>query len=337
MLKTPPLSVNSQHFQMLKRMLEGAGLNLPDVIQNLGYSKELSLEAYTAADYLKIMAHSAYLLEDESLALTTRKILPGTHDFVLQNVNEANSVLSVFKSISNAYNIIHGGKYNFAESADRRVSYIINDRDFPYPEPGNNQYIEFTLENLLVYVHAVIDLLLGGKATAKLTKIETRVRENSLLKSVFTHCPVEHKEHIYALHYDCSILNEPLFTSADLTLTFTHVLDGLSKRLGSYNMKPEIITKIHKLFNQKLYNQDEVASKLNQSVATLKRKLKNHDTSFKDLKDIYLNQQAKQLLSQGIDIEDIASTLGFSSARSFNRAFKSWNAITPSSFLKKHG
>ncbi|MEM8800199.1 MAG: helix-turn-helix domain-containing protein, partial [Pseudomonadota bacterium] len=81
--------------------------------------------------------------------------------------------------------------------------------------------------------------------------------------------------------------------------------------------------------------QDEVASVMHMSVATLRRRLAEDGLQFRDLKQQALNSQARAMLAAGHPVGDVAETLGFAEPRSFNRAFKAWNDITPRQFQKK--
>ena len=72
------------------------------------------------------------------------------------------------------------------------------------------------------------------------------------------------------------------------------------------------------------------------SSRTLKRRLQQRGTSFQDLLDLVRMGQAKRLLfetSQSIDA--IASTLGYSDASNFSRAFKRKEGVTPAVYRRQ--
>jgi AraC-like DNA-binding protein len=79
-------------------------------------------------------------------------------------------------------------------------------------------------------------------------------------------------------------------------------------------------------------DQAEAARRLGVSVATLRRRLAETGTRFRDLRAIGLNERAKQMLNRHRHPDDVAETLGFSDSRSFSRAFKAWNGVTPSNW-----
>jgi AraC-like DNA-binding protein len=78
---------------------------------------------------------------------------------------------------------------------------------------------------------------------------------------------------------------------------------------------------------------EQVATKLGQSVSTLRRNLLRENTSFQAILDCLRMQRASALLREtGLTIEELASVLGFSSAGVFSRAFKSWTGQSPSGY-----
>jgi AraC-like DNA-binding protein len=68
------------------------------------------------------------------------------------------------------------------------------------------------------------------------------------------------------------------------------------------------------------------------SVATLRRRLAETDTSFRDERQRAMNTYACERLLEVRDIAAVAEELGFSDPRAFTRAFKAWNGLTPSDF-----
>ena len=81
---------------------------------------------------------------------------------------------------------------------------------------------------------------------------------------------------------------------------------------------------------------DVVASTLNMSSATLKRKLKAEGASFRQIKDNVLFFESKKLLDEThYSIDVIAEQLGYSDASNFSKAFKAWSKVTPTEYRSK--
>jgi AraC-like DNA-binding protein len=74
----------------------------------------------------------------------------------------------------------------------------------------------------------------------------------------------------------------------------------------------------------------QVAHALNCSVRTLQRKLVASGTTFRELTDSVRSQLAESYLSDPkVSSSEVATLLGFSEQRAFNRAFSRWTGESP--------
>jgi len=77
----------------------------------------------------------------------------------------------------------------------------------------------------------------------------------------------------------------------------------------------------------------QVADHLHVSERTLRRRLKNEATSFRDILDEIRNLLAREyLVKTSLTVAEIAHLLDFSEAVHFRRAFVRWNSITPGDY-----
>ncbi|MET1074673.1 MAG: AraC family transcriptional regulator [Umezawaea sp.] len=77
----------------------------------------------------------------------------------------------------------------------------------------------------------------------------------------------------------------------------------------------------------------EVASRLGVSAPTLRRKLATEGTSFREVREQLLRDQAvASLVRGGESVEELALRLGFSEASAFHRAFKRWTGSSPGAY-----
>lgn len=82
-------------------------------------------------------------------------------------------------------------------------------------------------------------------------------------------------------------------------------------------------------------DQDEVARELSMSVRTLRRRLTEEGTSYRELVAETLGMLAEELLRTGMPVEQIAERLGYADASSFTHAFKSWKGMTPGRYARE--
>ncbi|MGW5113473.1 AraC family transcriptional regulator [Nocardia sp. NPDC004123] len=81
-------------------------------------------------------------------------------------------------------------------------------------------------------------------------------------------------------------------------------------------------------------SQDEVAAGLRMSVRTLRRRLDEEGTSYRELVDETRQMLAEELLSIGATVEDVAGRLGYADASGFTHAFTRWTGTTPGRFAR---
>lgn len=81
---------------------------------------------------------------------------------------------------------------------------------------------------------------------------------------------------------------------------------------------------------------EEVAAALALSPRSLRRKLDERATSFRNLQDEARRQLAERLLSTtSMKVEELAFHLGYSDAASFTRACRRWHGMSPGEFRKR--
>ncbi len=80
-----------------------------------------------------------------------------------------------------------------------------------------------------------------------------------------------------------------------------------------------------------------IADHLNISYRTLRRRLSEENTSFKDIQIfVRMTLASEYLLNSNLSSGEISHILGYSDATNFHRAFKSWSNSTPGSYRKLH-
>ncbi|MEP5568465.1 MAG: AraC family transcriptional regulator [Halioglobus sp.] len=79
-----------------------------------------------------------------------------------------------------------------------------------------------------------------------------------------------------------------------------------------------------------------IASQLNLTTATLRRKLRAEGSSYQQLKDDIRRDTAIHQLGRGqLTMDQVAQSVGFSEPTSFFRAFKRWTGVTPRAYLSE--
>jgi AraC-like DNA-binding protein len=135
-----------------------------------------------------------------------------------------------------------------------------------------------------------------------------------------------------ALVFDQTTAQLPLISANPLM--YQNMLQLCQQKLRQLEGETGYASKVLRILHSKqaYYNPklEEVAAMLNISARTLQRKLKDENQTYQLLLEHYQIEMASQLLSRpGMQIQEVAFLLGFTSLQSFSRAFKRKAGISP--------
>ena len=333
---------SNDYVKNILTLARSANISLVEILLELGLPVEILEEKVplNLVDFFRIQNRLSIEIRDESLLMSTRPLMLGTTDHVLASLQNKETIVDAIKQLATSYNFIHSGQYNRVELRNMHLVYIIDDADFPYAPQSDAQHIALNMGNVLIFVHGVISSLLNTPIGNFIKKVQYKTDHTSteFEQKIFNNVSIQTNSKTYALFYDLSIINELLAWDNEKPLTSQYVFSEVQKLLSVQNQEINTVNcfkyRVIELLESGVRQQNKVASQLNCSIATLRRNLNQQNTSFRKLKEMVLNREAKMLLSQHLSLIDIAETLGFSDMRSFIRAFKQWSGITPTEYMK---
>lgn len=137
--------------------------------------------------------------------------------------------------------------------------------------------------------------------------------------------------------FDASYLESPVVQNQDTLMDFIRsapyhlVISDSSQQ----SLKAKVRAILSKDVSGSQPSAEDVASRLNLSATTLRRKLQTEETSYQRLKDECRMEAAFHYLScPELPNASIAERLGFDETSAFFRAFKKWTGITPGDYRK---
>lgn len=276
-------------------------------------------------NYMRLLAALNALTDDEAFHLTTRRMLPGTTRFILKNLYNCRDLKTLLSQLASGFNFVHGGNFNRVAFKPRSYTYQIDDNHFAYDAASHKEKIYTILDGALLLIHGVVTLCCPQ---VRLKRVESKGGNESVLPSLFSATPVELNAPVYQLIYTTCADAE-----VDPALLTTLPLDQIYlAALHERGTQTSLSQAVSALAWEARFSQEAIAEQMHMSTATLRRKLAEEGVSFRHLCETQRNQLARQLLQQGLTTDEICTRLAFSDERSFNRAFKQWNGVTPSHF-----
>ena len=152
-------------------------------------------------------------------------------------------------------------------------------------------------------------------------------------------CPVLFSQPACELHHRVELLEQEIKTYDPQV---KEVLSSLRENLqGKLASRGDIIRDVKLNLRRDeghFPSLEQVASGLAMSSRTLRRRLREKNTSFQELLDAERHQVATQfLLDTTMNIQQIAEYCGFGDAQNFSQAFKRWQGISPTEFRSSQG
>lgn len=195
----------------------------------------------------------------------------------------------------------------------------------------------FLLEYLMVFVHRLLSWLVGGKIPLDHAQINYTPEDYQQEFTLLFRCPLTFEAESNALFFPLSLLEASINNSRQDFAQLIEQFPLLVMRFPGeeFTLGHQVRQQLVHHFNQQqqLLTATEVATHLNISSATLRRKLANLGTNFGEIKSQVRQSMALELLSNKYNTVDvIALLLGYSEARAFSRFFKQWTGLTPSQY-----
>ncbi|NWN92244.1 AraC family transcriptional regulator [Marinobacter adhaerens] len=193
----------------------------------------------------------------------------------------------------------------------------------------------FLRESILVIWHRLGSWLVGQPVELKKAEFDyPRPAHGDEYRHIF-HCPLAFESEHTALTFDNRFLSAPVIRARPEIHQFlkTSPADLLSRPDESNTFTGQIRGLIGRDFSRPLPDFDWIASELHTSPQTLRRRLKQENTSFQEIKDLLRRDTAIYYLGRPeLSINDIAEKVGFTEPSTFHRAFKKWTGVTPGAY-----
>jgi hypothetical protein len=186
-------------------------------------------------------------------------------------------------------------------------------------------------------LHALLSIAAGIDLSPSLRLVRSRRASRAVSGGLlaFWSAPTQCNASDCALEYDRSVTAWPIRAGVGDVVGFTDVYNAIrtmiAAREGSGNSSDFPACAAAAIAGGAT-GQPQVARRLGVSVATLRRRLGEAALTFRDVRARVLNNSARSMLESHSRASVVAEALGFADDRSFARAFKSWNGLTPAAY-----
>ncbi len=198
-------------------------------------------------------------------------------------------------------------------------------------------YRPYVLEAVVFLSVRFLSWLIGQQIVPKRINLDFATLDDGEYASQFP-CPVHYRQPSCEIVLDSRYMQMPLVQNAlslskFLRSSLEELMDG---DIQNASLNAQIRSIISKEFGNNFPDFSVVCDKLAMTPQTLRRRLKDENTSYQEIKDSIRKDASIYYLSKPeLTIDEIALLMGFSEASSFHRAFKKWTSKTPSAYRQE--
>lgn len=328
---------NSISITYVRKLLAGAareGISLEQLFAHCGLdAAQLAVPdaRIDAASFIRLLQAVMKLTEDEFLGLGRgTKSKPGTFSMMAHAVINCRNLEKAIQRSAQFYELFDlPTRSTLTREGDKAI--------FEFGVTAD-AYREIILEGIVFLLVRFWSWLIGRNVTPDAIYFDfpapTEARE---FRHLFP-CPVLFDQSCNRIVFNASFLNKPLVQNP-LSLarflkdSFAQLILGGSPEIG---LPQQIRAIISKEYGNNFPDFSVICEKLNMTPQTLRRRLKDLNTSYQEIKDAIRQDASIYYLSkEELSIDEIALMMGFSEASSFHRAFKKWTGKTPASFRRE--
>lgn len=323
----------SRHF--VQAALTGAqrqGFDTDSMLRQAGISPDLlkiDMARVNSAQYSRLMQVIWAEMADEFMGLGPRRCKTGTFATMCALVIDCPTLEAVYQRAFQ-FSALFEPTACLRLEDDGDIARLVTMIDGTFDDP-----MYFLRESLLVIWHRLGSWLIGQPVELSEASFSyPRPAHGDEYRHIF-HCPLTFDAPDTALTFDRRFLTAPVIRGKPEMHQFlkTSPADLLSRPDESNTFTGRIRTLIGRDFAKPLPDFEWIAAELHTSPQTLRRRLKQENTSFQEIKDLLRRDLAIYFLGRPeLPVNEIAHRVGFTEPSTFHRAFKKWTGITPGAY-----
>lgn len=311
-----------------------SGVSIPELLVQVGIERERLEDPQARVDrstFLRLLLTVMEQTGDEFLGFGQgRRSKPGTFSMMAHAVINCANLEEAVRRGMDFYDLFDLGVDTHLVK-EEELAYLIVEM------PQRLDFRDIIIEAVFLLSVRFMGWLVGRPIPLHCVEFDFAAGgENS--EKVFK-CPVKHEQPVNRVIFNSDVLTLPLVQNE---LSLSHFLRNslgqlLTGEVYQSGLPAQIRTLITNEYHQRVPDFAEICARLNMSPQTLRRRLKEANTSYQAIKDDIRKEASVYYLSKpDLSIEEIALLMGFSEASSFHRAFKKWTNKTPAEYRRDH-
>ena len=267
-------------------------------------------------------------LNDEFMGFTEVPSKMGTFALMSDLIPQCLTLKDQLKQTARFYNLTHPNiEFDLKEyHKDAVLSISLTD--------NSNDDHHFLREFLMVIWHRFPSWLIGEPINLRSVEFSFARPDHESELNVMFPAAISYRQNSNRLIFDRRYLSKPITRTRSEIQQFVrrspYDIMTIPGRQQTLESQIERLLAPHGADRMANITLHDVAEQLFMSPQTIQRRLSDSGTSFNTIKENWRRERAIKLLQNSqLSIEAISERLGFSEARSFTRAFKTWTGLSP--------
>lgn len=267
-------------------------------------------------------------LNDEFMGFTKVPSKMGTFALMSDLIPQCLTLKDQLKQTARFYNLTHPNiEFDLKEyHKDAVLSISLTDNSYDAQH--------FLREFLLVIWHRFPSWLIGEPINLRSVEFSFSRPDHESELNVMFPAAISYRQNSNRLIFDRRYLSKPITRTRSEIQQFVrrspYDIMTIPGRQQTLESQIERLLAPHGADRMANITLHDVAEQLFMSPQTIQRRLSDLGTSFNTIKENWRRERAIKLLQNSqLSIEAISERLGFSEARSFTRAFKTWTGLSP--------
>ncbi|WP_433263501.1 AraC family transcriptional regulator [Actinosynnema sp. CS-041913] len=278
----------------------------------------------TPAQYSKLIQNLWEVLDDEFMGFGPQRSKRGTFPTMCLLAVHCSSLEDALRRGLAFYGLF-----------DVRPSMTLCERDgvarFTLAAEGVDDPDRFLIESLLVLWHRFSSWLIGRRIPLRAVDLAYPEPPHAAEYHLIFGCPLRFAAPETVLTFDTRFLRMPVVQDEAALRRFLR--NSPAELLSRRDYGADASSQVRRMLGSGVVGLENVAARLGVSAPTLRRKLAAEGTSFREVREQLLRDQAvASLVRGGESVEELALRLGFSEASAFHRAFKRWTGNSPGAY-----
>ncbi|KAA2258805.1 AraC family transcriptional regulator [Solihabitans fulvus] len=320
----------------VRAALRGArrgGRDVSEVLVAAGISPALlddTRARVTADQYTRLVRSLWEFLDDEFMGFGSKPSRRGTFPMMCLLAVHCRDLGSALRRGWAFYRLFEGSpQVSIVEGDDGVVRFELAMSGFDDPD-------HFLTESLLMLWHRFSSWLIGHRIPLRRADFAYPEPAHGVEYHLVFGCPPVFDAAGTALSFDRRFLDMPVVQD-EVTLR-RYLRQAPAELLSRRDYGVDLAAQVRRILGNGIAGGEqpsvtEVAARLDVSAPTLRRRLTAEGTSFRDVREQLLRDQAVASLVRGNEsVEALALRLGFSEASAFHRAFKRWTGSSPGAY-----